>query len=961
MWFRVVFAIHLSWWLVLGGEFVQSAEAQGRPAVASGPRAVAPPLALQGQPFGVVTVELPLPAGFRERTPRVLVDDSAGRVFYPVVTVRTAEVFEEAAPSPPVIGRPGGLIDRVRSAIRGQPKRVQVPVAVSVSALYRGDAPLTLKLIGDIDQQIRVESRAASEAEHRDLLLQWWQRYTAAASAAIEGEDAPQLIHKYLVSMLANRLDLPRVDLVATDAPDQEQAQPLQTLSLLAAIEPLREEILDDVLSYPSASEPADRTLPPEPLWAPTNLAELQQDVVVEPLATRVPPECFYLRFGSFANYIWFQEIAERYGGDIGQAVLLRGFNYEASARMERMLASKMTTVAKMFGDKLIADMAIIGSDLYLKEGASLGVLFQATNPQVLQTAMESDRNSIVAKTPGASLQQVLIAGQPVSLLSTPDNRVRAFLVRDGNFVLVTSSQTLAQRFLEVGAGEPSMATTPAFRWARTWMPAANDYSVFGYFSPDFFHRLVSPQYQIELRRRLEAIAHLEIAEVASQAALAEGLNADSTAELQGAGLLPPWFDERPDGSRTLRSQGHWVDSLRGRRGSFLPIADVPVELITPQEAQAYAAMAEYYQRQWQHMDPMLIGLRRFRADGSARETVAFEGYIAPFEAKKYGWIARQLADPSAVEIRLPVDDAASLQVRMRGNSGILASSEDYHLFLGVKDMLPPDAEDTQGLLKTLRALKAAPAYLGAWPRPDIVEQLPLGLGLSTPDYAGFTRMLGGLWRWEDSQFSLLSFNRSIIEAAIPQLAVQETTDVAQARLKVADLSDTQLSTWINQQWYQRGWRSSHGNTEFLDDVHQQLKVPGDQCLEVAQRLLDVRLQCPLGGEFLFQPVAGGTNGWWISDAWSRASIDARNKPLPPADYTAPWIDWFRGGRVHVTQQPDSLAVVGTLELEMPPLTVERTQLDSSVLPQMNFDLFDLPFKIFGKAEEKKKVERKSF
>ena len=64
--------------------------------------------------------------------------------------------------------------------------------------------------------------------------------------------------------------------------------------------------------------------------------------------------------------------------------VLLRGFNYETSARMERMLNTKTTYLSKLLGDKVIDDMAIIGRDLYLKEGASLGVLLASKNAGVL-------------------------------------------------------------------------------------------------------------------------------------------------------------------------------------------------------------------------------------------------------------------------------------------------------------------------------------------------------------------------------------------------------------------------------------------------------------------------------------------------------------------------------------------------------------------------------------------------
>ncbi len=933
------------------------------------------PAAIAGEPFGVLRVDVPLPPGLSSERPRVLVEESHGRLFYPAIEVRMAEYIEEQ--TAPNIGRRGGLIERLRNVVRGQPTKRQIPVAVTVSALFRGDEPIELRLTGDIRTHIRVDPTESAASEvlgvgaasitHAALLSQWWASYTQSARRVLAEDEFPKLVHKVLVSMLGARLNLPPVDVDPVDADEKDLSQPLKTLALLSAIEPLREEILDEVLAAPAPDSIANLPLPPEPHWESASLPPVPTDVAIEPLATRVPPECFYLRFGAFSNYVWFQELAERFGGDIAQSVLLRGFNYDASARMERMLATKLTSVAKMFGDRLVDDMAIVGSDLYMKEGASLGVLFLAANPELLTASMESDRQGVLAKNPDASLVTVTIAGRPVSLLSTPDNRIRSFLAIDGRFLFNSTSETLVRRFLEVGQGAPSLADSPSFRWARSWMPDANNYAVFAYFSPEFFHRLVSPQYQIELRRRLAAIAHLEIAEVAAAVAKSEGLEPRDLESMKAAGLLSPWFDQRVDGAQTLRTETGFVDSMRGARGSFLPIADVELTTVNSIEAEGYANIARFYQDRWRHMDPLLLGLRRFRADGSRTEQVAVEAYIAPFEPEKYGWIARQLGAATPIELKLPADDAASLQVHVRGSNVLGISSADYHLFGGIKDMIPPDAEDTQGFIKTLQALRAAPAYIGGWPRPGIIEQLPLGIGLARPDAAGFSRLIGGLWRWQDGQFSLLSFDRSILEQAIPQLGVSQTEDLAQVRARVADLSNSRLATWINQQWYLRAWKASHGNSRLLDTIHQQLRVPSPDCLAVAQRLLDVRLQCPLGGTFQFQTEAAASanaspEGWWVSTAWDQATYDARGKPIAPASYSAPWIDWFRGGRVHLTQGADSLALVGSIELEMQPLAMQLNPQLPSLLPKMDFDLFSLPTQLFGKKERtEEKPATKSF
>lgn len=923
--------------------------------------------AITGQPFGVFSTQLALPPGLDADDIRIIVNERDDRVMFPTTRIIKRQIREAVAPRGGGLGRPGGLIDRIRTAVRPEESVRDVPVAIQISGLFSGNEALSITLSGALEQQINIVPTAPRASAYRQMLNAWWNMYVEGARQQVAGGDFPKLVHRYLLSMLATRLGLPPVDL---DPPPEKEEEPetitIKTLALLAAVDAKREQVLEDLLSSPAEQVQDYLPLPAEPIWQEPVVPAAAAGIGIEPMAQRVPPECFYLRFGSFSNYVWFQELAQRFGGDLAQAVMMRGFSYDATARIEQMLATKLTAVAKMFGDQLVSDMAVIGSDLYMNEGASLGVILYSTNVGLLKTAVDGDRRTVANNDKQATLQTVVLAGKDVSLLSTPDNRIRSFCVVDGPCVFVTTSQKLAERFIEVGQGGPSLADTNEFLWARQWMPDANDYSVFAYFSPDFFHRLVSPQYQVELHRRLEAIAHLEVAEVASQAAAAEHLTTHSIASLKQNGFLPAWFDSRADRSQTIYAGDRWIDAQRGARGSFLPIADTTITEVTAAEAAAYAETATFFQKEWQSMDPMLFGLRRFKNETDDSEIVTFEGYIAPFDADKYGWIAKQLGAPTQVEIQLPQSDAANVQVHMRGTASSLGlTPEDYYLFAGIKDTTPPSKEETAGLLKTLQALKSLPAYLGAWPKPGLVENLPLGIGLNLarPDYLGFSRMIGGLWRWQNDSFSLLSFDRSILEDATGQLAPVTATDDAQVRVDVKNLQGSELADWIDGIWYARGWTASQGNALLMDTIHQQLHVPTEDCLEVAQRLLDVRLQCPLGGEYEVSKLRSGELGWWQSTAWQAAGRDANGGPTPPPEYAAPWIEWFRGGRVHITQQPDSLAVVGQMTLDMPPLPADLTPAVPTALPSLNFDLFGLPQKLFGggKDDKPKAAPRRSF
>ncbi len=137
------------------------------------------------------------------------------------------------------------------------------------------------------------------------------------------------------------------------------------------------------------------------------------------------------------------------------------------------------------------------------------------------------------------------------------------------------------------------------------------------------------------------------------------------------------------------------------------------------------------------------------------------------------------------------------------------------------------------------------------------------------------------------------------------------------------------------------------------------------EALSAAESVLDVKLNCPLGGQFSFESAgkqnAQSDRGLWISSAWKAGAPH-----VTPADYVAPWIQWFRGAQLHLTQFPDRLAVVGTVDVQRQPLPPEAQAAGESVaLPSMNFDLFGLPLKLFGggdkSADAEKKPQKKSF
>jgi hypothetical protein len=229
----------------------------------------------------------------------------------------------------------------------------------------------------------------------------------------------------------------------------------------------------------------------------------------------------------------------------------------------------------------------------------------------------------------------------------------------------------------------------------------------------------------------------------------------------------------------------------------------------------------------------------------------------------------------------------------------------------------------------------------------------------------GFSRSLFGLWRWQGGGFSIVSFDRSIIEQCLNWIRPVPADDYAQGRVFIGDLKNSRVASFFNILSFRRAAQTSRGNLMLLDAMQEQLHIPVEEALAAAEQLLDARLQCPLGGKY--EPAKATTTdqpSFWISSAWADSVERSQHETVraneqhigfdpehavPAPTYRVPWLDWFRGSHVHLTQLPERLVLIGRISMERLPTvpSAAKSSDESEKLPQMNLDLFNLPFQFF--------------
>jgi len=846
--------------------------------------------AVAGSPFGVGRMEVAVPEQLLPEglgSSGIGLTEKNGRVLYPATANRGVP---EAVKK--VFNRSERPLGRLLGDI------LDLPGRTVIFFLFQGEGPLEVTLQTARADNFVVRPRSDSRA-HSRLFRAWWREYTARPGLMEKTVDSPPIVDNYLETMLASRLNLPLPE------PEDDDSWQDKLLGLAQGSEPIRLRMQRDrFMTRTGLGEKADRPLP-EPVTGGELPCPTPADVDVEPMAMHVPEELLYIRFGSFANFLWIQDTLEKWGGDAQNLIALRGLDYETSRRIEEQLVLKQSALARMVGGTIIADVAIVGADLLFQDGGAFGIMFQARNGMLLSADIVQQRAERTEEGGGVAEQNVDVGGRQVSLLSSPDGAVRSFYAVDGDFHLVTRSRWIVERFFEAGSGKAPLGAAKGFRFARSLMPLDRDDSVFVYLSEPVFQNLVGPGYRVEAVRRMQALADIELVRLAQLAAGAEGQPGGSIEELMSGGFLPADFGPRPDGSRTVIDGDEVYDSLRGRRGTFLPVPDVDVSAVTATETADYDRFRRHFHSQWGRLDPIVIGVGR-KSEGQGLQRVVVDARMTPFSKDNYQRITEKVGPPDNERLAPIEGNAAAFEVILT----------EQRIFGGLEDVGPPVSLGDGQLLSAGLFRNFLVGYLGSNGPLGPLQILNLGIP-SQADANGFARSVLDGWRLEYGQFTLFSFQHEVLSAVAPQLQYEEAQREGQLWIDVNDPSNARITSHLNNLGYARTRETSRGNLRLLHAVAQQLHVPGEDCLDTAETLLDARLICPLGGEYEYRQAPDGP-GHWTSTALDNAAEGGLFTTQAPEGFVSPPLSWLRGLHVDARVDPEALSVHAEVLMQMP-------------------------------------------
>ncbi|MBA3481681.1 MAG: hypothetical protein H0T51_07690 [Pirellulales bacterium] len=783
---------------------------------------------------------------------------------------------------------------------------IESPRSVTIYFLFRGDEPFKLKAFSPSEQTVSVTPRANPQG-HRALLDQWWREYGNRWKDLRQDPQFPPVAENYLAANMARRLGFtlpePSSGLFAAFAPKKTVWDEL-------LITEAHQLTLDQsLLSDNQQDDKTPQPLPPPMPWYELAAAEDFSGAAVEPIAAHVPAEAFYLRFGNFTNYLWFRNLSRKWQGDLGNMIMRRGIERASTKRIEQQLSLKESVLGQFLGPQVISDVAIIGLDPYLDQGAAIGILFQAKNTPLLTQDLIRQRRAALTKFPDATETTVRIAERDVSLIATPSGEVRSYYIADGDFHLVTTSKRLAQRFILAGQGEQPLAASVGFLGVRQRLAMDRPDAVFAYVSPEFFRELTSPAIWIESQRRARAAREAKVLTLARLQATAEAVAATTRNELIAAGLLPTGFGARADGGELAESEKGFADSVHGTPGLFLPVSEMEVAAVTAEEAAAYRDFSNRFRQEVGQTPPIGIAVSRVPLPDGDGESLSIDVVATPLKDVKLGKIPDSLGDPSDQRVAPVEGDIIHAEFVLDSPLPLGAAAEPHHLFFGIRDFRSPLVVEHGRLAPGAPTAELIRMYVGTWPKPGGLFKLFFG----EPTAQGPEPVQGlqDTWQARQDDFLLISFKPDVVKQVLPQLRMTPAAEPGQVWIDVAELAGSELSRTVSALGYMRSRDASVAACRLMNTLANQLHVPREECREVAEQLMDGKFVCPLGGEYQLVEVAGG------APMWTSTAITPQNRFLltaPPENFELPLLSWFRGLRAEARLEDDE--IIGHIEID---------------------------------------------
>lgn len=352
-------------------------------------------------------------------------------------------------------------------------------------------------------------------------------------------------------------------------------------------------------------------------------------------LARSVPADFYLAEFHSINKLTEATKVADLWATHLFNQSVQEAKTQLVDERLREQLAVEVNPLMAPFYDLAVERIALAGSDLFLREGSDVTLLFHVRQPAIFRAQMDKYLVAAAAKS-GAERTASKYQGVDIDSVHTPDRRIHVFSsYPTPELHLRSNSRPALERIIDAIQGKSAngklvqrLGDTAEFAYIRTLLPPdAPEEDGLIYLSDPFMRHMVGPQLRLTERHRMVCYSNLKMISHASLMYRTEqGKPAASLAELAHAACVPGEFGAGqlacPDGGTySLAVDGlTGVCSHHGYASYLTPCSEIEVREVTAPEANAYRQFLTDYNRYWRvYFDPIAVRLtitpKRYRAE----------------------------------------------------------------------------------------------------------------------------------------------------------------------------------------------------------------------------------------------------------------------------------------------------------------------------------------------------------
>lgn len=354
-----------------------------------------------------------------------------------------------------------------------------------------------------------------------------------------------------------------------------------------------------------------------------------------------VPSDFYYLHFSNIRDQIELSELMDKWGTNFLQMMQVSSTNSMIKEKYLGQLCLKVSELTKLFGDKVIDDMAICGNDPFLEDGTDLSVIFSVKNKAVFD--LNVSRYFLEAKAAFKNIKEETIDASKFKIKAfyTPDGSVSSYSCYINDFMLYSNSRSAILKIIDTFENpRKSMAKADDFLYMRTvYETGAENENAFLYLSDAHIRKLVGPEWKIGRQRRLNCAASLRTINNAMVLYyMDKKTDRPSLETLIAGGYLEDSYIFCPDGG------SYSIDpdtlepccSLHRRLRYITPISEIIPKYASNDEALQYKRFVEQYNAYWtKFFDPVGIRIK------NSEKNISLETCILPLvENTIYNWLS---------------------------------------------------------------------------------------------------------------------------------------------------------------------------------------------------------------------------------------------------------------------------------------------------------------------------------